>query len=302
MRELNSVLQDVVGDGTLLTVQPGGNHGDSLIYHGFEKYIDETGIDRTELDSGRFRFDAPRGFSLTDARRNARWSYQQWKYARHRLFGDVSAVYIHGGGNFNDLWQVGIDCFLTIARFFDCPIVVGPQSCQFEETDPTALFESISNDIHFFCREEYSYDIIWRATMQCDHVDVYTDDDTALYIESDDLPAHTNTSEYTLLALRMDKDSTDPVIETDIDAPVKVSDISKMDDTYQQWVRTAARAERIYTDRLHVAILGWILDKPVTWYDTESHKNRGVYEYSLSDEPNIDFQYPTDEQRTPAEI
>lgn len=293
MDRIDSVLTDIVGEGKLLTIQPGGNHGDSLIYHGFDKYLGSTEIDRLRLDSGRFRFDAPRGPSLTNVTRNVQWGYQQWKYARHRLFDDVSAVYIHGGGNFNDLWRVGIDCFLTAARFFDRPIIIGPQSCQFEETDPSTIFESVNNETHFFCREEYSFDIIQEATTGCDHVDVYMDDDTALYLDAEDLPDHTLSDDYTLLAMRMDKDSTVPTIDEDIPGPVKVSDISKMEDSYEEWIKTAARARHIYTDRLHVAILGWILGKPITWYNTGYHKNKGVYEYSLSEEPNIEFRFPS---------
>ncbi|MXR52987.1 hypothetical protein GRX03_15415 [Halovenus sp. WSH3] len=291
MTELRNVLTDVVGGGTLLTVQPGSTHGDSLTRQGFEEYLDGTAIRRIDLDDSRF--DESRG-SFTGLTQSAKWGYQQLQYARTRLFEDVSAVYIHGSGNVTDRRRAGIDCFLTVARFFDCPIIVGPQSCQFEETDPSALFERVDNETHFFCREKYSYDVIWRASAQCDHVEVYADDDTALYVEERALPKHSNTAEYTLLALRTDGNSLVPTIGTDITAPLTVNDISTMEQSYGQWVRAAARAERIYTDRVRVAILGWILDTPVTWYDTEQHTGRGVYEYSLSDEPQITFRHPTD--------
>jgi len=289
MEKLRTVLADVVDGGPLLTIQPGGNHGDSLIYLGFDKLVDATDIDRVRLDSGRFRYDAPAEFPSTDLVTDVRWLYHQWKYARHRLFGDVAAIYIHGGGNFNDMWNVGIDCYRAAGRYFDCPIVVGPQSCQFERTDPTSIFERIPNETHFFCRERYSYDIMEDATRSCDHVDVYLEDDTALYLEKENLPVRAYEDDYALVAMRMDQDSSEPMIQQDIRAPVKVSDISKMKETFEEWVNTAAQASHVYTDRLHVAILGAILNKPVTWYNTGYHKNQGVYEYSLANEANLDF-------------
>lgn len=293
MEKLDDVLTGVVGDGKLLTVQPGGNHGDSLIYHGFENYLEATDIEQVRLDTGRFRYDAPRNSLSMDIRSNLEWAYKQWKYARHQMLDDISAVYIHGGGNFNDMWEVGIKCYETIARYFDCPIIVGPQSCQFEASDPTEIFEGVSNETHFFCREEYSYEIMREAASDVGHVDVYIDTDTALLVDAEDLPPHRLRDEYTLLAMRMDQDSTIPLIESEIRQPVKVNDISKMEPTYGEWVNVAAGASRIYTDRLHVAILGHILGKPITWYNTGYHKNRGVYEYSLADEPNIEFITPT---------
>jgi exopolysaccharide biosynthesis predicted pyruvyltransferase EpsI len=286
---LGGVLSEVADGGTVLTVQPGGNHGDTLIYRGFEKFVEGTEIDHVALDSDRVRYDAPGSFPSSNVVADIRWAYKQWKYARHRLFNDISAVYIHGGGNFNDMWRVGIECYRTVANYFDCPIVIGPQSCQFTETDPTKIFEEVSNETHFFCREAYSHEIIAESAAECDHVEVYLEDDTALHLTAADLPVDAFAEEYTLVAMRMDQDSAEPTISEDIPGPVKVSDTSKMEDSYEDWVNTAARASHIYTDRLHVAILGWILDKPITWYGTGYHKNRGVYEHSLAEEPGIEF-------------
>jgi exopolysaccharide biosynthesis predicted pyruvyltransferase EpsI len=94
------------------------------------------------------------------------------------------------------------------------------------------------------------------------------------------------------VAMRMDEDSADPTIEDDVPGPVKVNDVSATADSFEEWVNAAARAQYIYTDRLHIAILGSILDKPMTWYDTGFHKSRGVYQYSLAGEPGIEFHSP----------
>lgn len=297
LNRLDDTLSDVVDGGKLLTVQPGGNHGDALIYFGFEKFLRTTDLDRVRLSDGRVRFDAARVSPSLHPIESVRWLYHQWKYARHRILADVDAVYVHGGGNFNDLWEVGIDCYRTVARYFDCPIVVGPQSCQFDSTDPADVFDSVDNETHFFCRDRYSYDIIEAATDRSDHVEVYMEHDTALFLDPEDLPVSRVGSDYSLLAMRMDKDATFPTIDRDILGSVKVSDISKTEATFEDWVDVVARAGHVFTDRLHVAILAHLLDKPVTWYNTGYHKNQGVYEYSLSDEPDVEFVGAIDHTR-----
>ena len=55
------------------------------------------------------------------------------------------------------------------------------------------------------------------------------------------------------------------------------------------FVSAVANARRIYTDRLHVSILAHILGKEVTLYSNRYHKNRGVYEFSLSGDSKVVF-------------
>ena len=71
----------------------------------------------------------------------------------------------------------------------------------------------------------------------------------------------------------------------DDDNPV-VSDVS-MRGSLTDFVSTVENAEEVFTDRLHVAILGSILGKKVTLYGNVYHKNRGVWEYSLRDTVNF---------------
>ena len=46
LENLYEVVSSVGGTGKLLTLQPGGNHGDSLIRIGANKFFDDNGIDR----------------------------------------------------------------------------------------------------------------------------------------------------------------------------------------------------------------------------------------------------------------
>ena len=289
---LRTVLTDVAGTGPLLTVQPGGNFGDRLIYDGFDRFVSSTDVATVPFGSGDFRHDAPRTtFPSRNVVRNIRIVRNRLKYVRNRIQRSPSAVYIHGGGNFNDIWGLGIRCFELVSALFDCPIVVGPQSCWFDETDPQALFAGVSNRVHFCCRERYSYRILERVANEVEGLDVYLEHDTAFALGPADLPTGEVKNDYSLVAFRDDRDSAGPTIETEIQPPVVVRDVSTSAATYEEFVTTVAGASHVFTDRLHGMILGAILGKSVTGYDTGYHKNRGVYEYSLSDNPDVCFEY-----------
>ncbi|WP_380677915.1 polysaccharide pyruvyl transferase family protein [Salinigranum sp. GCM10025319] len=288
---MGTVLNEIADKGHVLTIQPGGNHGDELIYRGFERIRENENLDTIPFDEGRNRLDAPPPLSVTSPLQSLRWARKQATYLRHRFTTSPSVVYIHGGGNFNDLWRSGVDCYRHAARYFDCPIVIGPQSCRFETIDPATIFSDTDQETHLFCREEYSYDIMEDAASDHDHVSLYLADDTALSLTKDDLPVTDYSSEYTLVAMRTDAESASPLLQDDLTAPIQVSDISITMDAFEDFVNAVARAKEVHTDRLHVAILATLLGKRVVWYEVGYHKSRGVYEYSLSDEKNITFVY-----------
>ncbi|WP_123538499.1 polysaccharide pyruvyl transferase family protein [Halosimplex salinum] len=289
MSDVKGVLSDVAVPGEVLTVQPGGNHGDELIYRGFRRIADQIDVGQVPLRSGENRYDAPPSLPTANLVTYGKVVHRHACYLRHRLTTTPSAVYIHGGGNFNDIWREGIACYEAATRYFDCPVVVGPQSCRFESIDPSDLFGRVDNETHFFCREEYSYRTMKAAAAGHEHVSVYLDDDTALSLTADSLPVTERDPEYTLVAMRADAESADPLLQEDISAPIKVSDISVTADSFEEFVQTAADAEYVHTDRLHVAILASLLDTPVTWYEIGYHKSRGVYEHSLSHRDDVTF-------------
>lgn len=291
MTQLRQVIEDVAGRGQILSIQPGGNYGDYLIYRGFDKLIQGTPVERIPFTDGDERFDAPPDLPSGNIIKYFDWLTTHSDYIRNRLVNNVSAIYIHGGGNFNDLWLEGVNCYKAAAQYFSCPIIVGPQSCLFKNTEPRSIFESVNNETHFFCREEYSHEIIENATADLDHVSTYLSQDTALYLDSSDLPFDELSEEYSLVAMRADKESSKPSIEYDIEKPAVVQDISTTANGLDDWVNIAAKAKTVYTDRLHVAILATILNKPLYWYEASYHKSRGVYEYSLSKKDNLEFHY-----------
>lgn len=291
MSQLKQVIEDVAGGESMLSIQPGGNYGDYLIYRGFDKMFEGSTVEKVPFADGNERYDRPPQLPSGNIMDYLKWPTAHFGYIRNRVIRDVSAVYIHGGGNFNDLWKGGVSCYKAAARYFSCPIIIGPQSCLFEKTNPREIFESVNNETHFFCREEYSYEIIESATDDLDHVSTYLSQDTALYLDESDLSFDRLSEEYSLVAMRADKESAEPLIEHDIEGPLLVQDISTAADSFDNWVSVTAKADVVYTDRLHVAILATILNKPLVWYEASYHKSRGVYEYSLDRQQNIEFHY-----------
>lgn len=290
LQKLYQVVSGVVGDGALLTIQPSGNHGDGLIRIGCNKFFYDNDIGTVPFRPERLRADNPPPLGVYRPDVYYRILQDYVTYAKHSFSSRISAIYIHGGANFNDFWSSGSRCYKTAARFFDVPIIVGPQSGVFEDTNIVDLFDGVDNPTYFFCRDEYSYELLADALSNVS-VNLYLEDDTALYLDAADLPTQKISSEYNLLALRRDKESRNVLIDEPVSPPIRVGDISIDEPDYESFVKAGARARRIYTDRLHGAILAILLEKPVTFYENAYHKNRGVYEYSLSGYDNVDFVY-----------
>jgi hypothetical protein len=134
---LGSVLEAVVGHGPLLTIQPGGNYGDRLIDDGFGAFLPTTGVRAVPFSSDEFRRDAPTYTPpARDGGRNVSALRSRLRYLADRVRHSPAAVYIHGGGTFTDVWATGIRCYRLVCRLFDCPVEVGPRSCQLDATDP----------------------------------------------------------------------------------------------------------------------------------------------------------------------
>ncbi len=213
-------------------------------------------------------------------------------YFYHRYFANPDIVYIHGGGHFNDIWGIGADALRIADEYFDSRIMIGPASCNFADTDPICLFQSIESEVTFFCREMYSNEIMADIAEDVDNLEICTANDTALHLTPEDFDIRHTGSEYTLVALRTDKESalTSQTIDFGTGKwPVVEEDVSIEASTIREFVSRIANANEIYTDRLHVALTASIFDVPTTLYGNSYHKNKGVYEFSLSDHPKINF-------------
>jgi len=288
------------GDNRFLLIPPGGNLGDILIYRGFIKLANEIGIEYTDFRDTYLKSDflernlrgVPFDSSITEPLMLGHDIIAHALYQYHRILDDPDVVYIHGGGHFNDLWGIGVEALRIVDAYFDCRIIVGPSSCKFEESNPTSFMRSIDNDVVFYCREKYSYKIMEEIQTGIDNFELKMTDDTALYLSPEDFNIENIDREYTLLALRGDKESvvSSGAIQCDSNVGnVVQKDVSVECSDIDNFASEIANAVKIHTDRLHVALTASIFDVPTIFYGNSYHKNKGVYEYSLSDHSGIKF-------------
>lgn len=162
-------------------------------------------------------------------------------------------------------------------------------------------FESIvnkclSDKLIIFCREKTSYELCALAN-SLNTKNIFLDDDMAFHI-SNDIIDHFKTQKGTGTAYCLRKDSESAHL---VPIPTENIDISLSwnGDLWQNRELTTSvvksllaylsQFESIRTDRLHIAILGSLLEKRVFLYPNSYYKNRAVYEMSLSDKSNVFF-------------
>jgi exopolysaccharide biosynthesis predicted pyruvyltransferase EpsI len=271
-------------DKRTLLVTPGGNHGDTLIHMSHVKKLEEHGYDykcfnleerysknlvlgaKYIANIALWRLGSKNGFKIVD------------------VPGDVELILFEGGGYVNDVWY-GPTLLNQVLKRNNQTVAVAPQSYMFKE----ATFETYKSSrlVHLFCREKASYDHFGTMDLT-DNIRVDVSPEVALYLEREDLTQYIvpDNREYQLVAFRGDKESAigDEVkieVLERCSNPV-VRDVSILG-SFNDFVSSVENAEKIFTDRLHVAILGSILGKNVTLFGNMYHKNSGVWEFSLKD-------------------
>jgi exopolysaccharide biosynthesis predicted pyruvyltransferase EpsI len=202
---------------------------------------------------------------------------------------DVDLILFEGGGYINDIWY-GPTLLKQIMKRNSQQIAIGPHSLKFTKTDFSSYFQD-QRPVEIFCREKYSYLHLNKLVFPV-NVKIKVSKDTAFYLEKSDLETGTLCEEYDLICFRTDKESAltskqKKEVITGSEKPF-IQDIS-IDGTFTEFINKVEKAKKIYTDRLHVAILGYIFEKDVTLYGNRYHKNRGVWEYCLKDQVNFEI-------------
>jgi exopolysaccharide biosynthesis predicted pyruvyltransferase EpsI len=123
-----------------------------------------------------------------------------------------------------------------------------------------------------------------------ENVHIHLSHDTSLYLLKEDFSLQNWNKSYILIAPRNDRESAVTWDKRKIRSPTRIlfGDIVKLDN-FNDYVNIIWNARQIYTDRLHNAILSAILGKETFLYPNSYHKNKGVYEFSLSTYPNVKF-------------
>ncbi|MCW4048458.1 MAG: polysaccharide pyruvyl transferase family protein [Candidatus Bathyarchaeota archaeon] len=272
-------------DRKTVVVTPGGNHGDTLIHWGLVKKLDEYSVNYSCLNLEHLyegnpilgakylinialrKLGSDMGFRLLD------------------IPDDTELILFEGGGYMSDIWY-GPVLLRQVMKRHHAPVAVGPQSYLFTKTKFSDYFKD-GRQVSLFCREAYSKRHLDGLGLPS-NVSVEVSPELALYLTQGDLEKYINPSDdgHVLVAFREDKESAVTMeIKNEyltMHANVVVKDVS-MTGTLTDFVSSVANAEKIYTDRLHVAILSVILGKEVTLFGNKYHKNKGVWELSLKD-------------------
>jgi exopolysaccharide biosynthesis predicted pyruvyltransferase EpsI len=242
-------------------LSPGGNWGDHLIYAGAESLARSLGL---------------------------RWTNLDFRDLEHRLPPPGAAVYLHGGGGLNP-WCSGrafenLRRALTVA---DALVVQGPQSCDTESPMTRELFaatlaQSAAREVHIFAREATSARFL--AQVLPNAFRLHLDEDTAFHLPAAELLVLCGLPEipagrYRLLVARDDDEA--PPAPLPAGKEVVSLDPAYVAKSFAHWLRIHAFASRIITNRLHSAIVGSLLGKPVELLPGSYHKNRSVWEFSL---------------------
>jgi exopolysaccharide biosynthesis predicted pyruvyltransferase EpsI len=225
--------------------------------------------------------------------------------ADHSGRSSFSLILVHGSGTLSEITPTKMMAFRTILKVFTkIPVATGPQSYWFPYIDFKLLLGSPSQPIFLFSRERYSYTLLKNIFKDVPNVHVMLSPDTAFYLSKEDFSEISNS--HILISLRNDRESVTPyeckrkIIEHALrykNKSIIVTDAGKAD-SFSTYLKLITNAEAIVTDRLHVAILGAILGKRVFLISNIYHKNKGVYEYSLSSYPNVGYyELPKDMER-----
>ncbi|NLV12636.1 polysaccharide pyruvyl transferase family protein [Haloarcula argentinensis] len=290
--ELEKLLEQY-SDEKFTLIEPGGNHGDQMIYAGLQKKAEEKEITYDSVN----RLKSLRNSKITKAKRGLNLLSESIGGAKIKTLelNNPDAIYIHGGGNFSDLWGSSMATFKNITQTYPkTPIIVGPQTYWFSETDFTKLVADCKQEIHLFCREAYSYALLTNHDVP-ENISIHKSPDTAFYLDKGSLLKYVNkdsvsepAGEYDLIAFRNDRESV--VSQTEIrkleasaDNTISKDISDKYSTSFPEFISTVEYANTVYTDRLHVSVLSTILGTNVELYENSYYKNRGVYKYSMSD-------------------
>lgn len=261
------ILRDVFQrfkDRRFVFVEPGGNHGDYLIYAGAKKLANEIGIEY-------------RSFSFGDPTSSASFM--------NRIIAEIDMsqsdiIYLHGGGGFNSMYGWSPRVLKILRTIFPKNlIIVGPTSATLE---PRYLRQFLPEDkeIIFFARELVTYKFMKRFYSK-----VHVDHDTVFHLTKNcaefksfcmGLPIKNG---HKLLILRRGQEAVplpEAIRRQNFDIVCDPTGYKR-----EKWLKLHLWASKITSNRVHSASLGAIVGKEVELFANSYHKNRSIWEFSL---------------------
>jgi|GEM_PF-915651 len=297
-----------------VVVDPEGGWGDQLILMGLEKKFRKLRIkyrvlkvrkahftnkalasvmDRIPIVQGVFRGARP-NILETRLKQITPHSNSSVTTSVFGLKPSEEVILLRGGAYLNDIWKgygvLRLVSFLVQSRP-KTNVILAPHSFWFSKPRLPQPFIDIQAVMHIFCRETASYNLL-KALRPPNNVHVHISPDTALYLTSNDFRSQTRDRKHILLAPRLDRESTVKWRTRELRGtwrePIVCKDVNLFSD-FGKFVDAIGNASKVYTDRLHVAILGGILNKETYLLPNSYHKNESAYEFSLKRFPNVSF-------------
>lgn len=203
-------------------------------------------------------------------------------------FGDIKQIYNNktifygGGGNFIGIYK---ECykFLINNMYNNNHIVILPHTVKDEDD----IIMSFRNNVKIICREMTSYKYVHKIIKNKSNV--FLSKDLAFHIKGVNVDTTSNGSGICNV-FRNDKEKTCFRIPKDnIDLSLDLykinddNDIKVYKNVSMSIFKYLSNYEVINTNRLHIAIVGSLLNKKVNFYNNSYYKNQAVYEYSLKD-------------------
>ena len=191
-----------------------------------------------------------------------------------------------GGGNFVGYYN---DCACWLEKYARAnPCVVLPHTI-----NDTESLKKLPENTTLICRERESYRIC-KEHASCG---IFLYPDMAFCLDPEDLGIVPEQGRGDLPAFRNDPEKTFTPPKGSIDlSRLYIYDHYNKESVYRcarLFLNAINDFETIHTNRLHVAVGGWLLKKKVRLYPNSYYKNRAVFEYSLEDS-SVEFVEATD--------
>ena len=189
-------------------------------------------------------------------------------------------LFFAGGGNL-----VGI--YKNCKKFIDLnknknKIVVLPHTIANEDN----LIKSLNDNIILICREKTSYDYVYKIIKNKNNV--FLSKDMAFHINNIDEYKKIKGSG-TCNCFRQDCEKTSiPIPKDNIDLsnkfkkPGNTSNIDIINSVSSSVFKHLSKFNTINTNRLHMAIVGSLLNKNVNFYSNNYYKNKAIFNYSIN--------------------
>lgn len=305
IKELQGIIKDTLkplinSNYVLLDVPYYTNIGDTLIWEGTKDFLKELPY--------KCLYQA---------------AVETYKY--HRLPKDC-VILMQGGGNFGDLWRRHQELRLSVVQSYpDNRIIILPQTVFYNDIEILKKDAAILNshkDLHICVRDTKSHELL-QQHLTCR---IYLTPDMAFCIsEKTLLRSQKGVSEKILLLKRNDPElsnykfnsyikETPDLIDT-CDWPTmekhfatkkyldkllfRKHQLGRIPDIYadhifrpfqvRKGVEFVSRYKKVYTTRLHVAILSYLLNKDIVFFDNSYGKNSSFFDTWLKDAENIEF-------------